>query len=61
MSGFLDDAKKFADSHEKQVDEGLEKVAQEVDERTENKYDNQIDSGLRAAEQHIGDGNPENN
>jgi MT0933-like antitoxin protein len=61
MSGFFDEAKELADSHEKQVDEGMEKIAQEVDERTGNKYDNQIDSGVRAAEKHVGDGNPGNN
>jgi hypothetical protein len=60
MSDLFDEAKKAADSHEKQVDQGITKAAEEAEERTGGKYDKQIDEGAPAAERHIGDGDPNN-
>lgn len=54
--GFMDKAKDFADDHDKQVDEGIEKAGQQVDQRTGNKYDSQVDKGVDAAQQHTGGG-----
>jgi len=53
---FLDKAKDFADKHDEQVDQGLEKAGDQVDERTGNKYSGQIDKGVDAAQQHTGAG-----
>jgi hypothetical protein len=54
--GFMDKAKDFADDHDKQVDEGIEKAGEQVDKRTGNKYDSQVDKGVDAAQQHTGAG-----
>jgi hypothetical protein len=53
---FMDKAKDFADDHDKQVDEGLEKAGDQVDERTGDKYSSQIDKGVDAAQQKTGEG-----
>ena len=60
MSDFLHEAEKFADSHEQQVDQGLERAGKEIDEHTDDRYDKEIDEGVRLAEQHIGDRQPDN-
>ena len=39
---FLDKAKEFADKHDKQVDQILEKVGDEVDKRTGHKHSAKI-------------------
>jgi hypothetical protein len=54
--GFMDKAKDFADDHDKQVDEGIEKAGDQVDKRTGNKYDSQVDKGVDQAQQRTGDG-----
>jgi class 3 adenylate cyclase len=54
--GFLDDAKDFADKHDKQVDEGLEKAGEQVDKRTGDKYDSQVDKAVDEAQRRTGDG-----
>lgn len=53
----LDDIKKFADDHDQQVDQGLEKAG----EAAGNKFghDDQIDKGVDWAQQHTGAGNSE--
>ncbi|WP_153040593.1 antitoxin [Actinoplanes sp. TFC3] len=56
MMGFMDQAKDFADKHDEQVDQGLEKAGDQVDQRTGNKYSDQIDKGVDAAQAHTGDG-----
>ena len=56
MSDFLHDAKQFADSHEQQVDRAVEGAGKEVDERTGNKYDKEVEKGEQAVEHHIGEG-----
>ena len=52
---FLDKAKDFADDHDKQVDQGLEKAGDQIDDRTGNKYSEQIDKGVEAAQESTGD------
>ncbi|XVV11883.1 antitoxin [Actinoplanes sp. CA-131856] len=54
--GFMDQAKDFADKHDKQVDEGLEKAGDQVDDRTGNKYSSQVDKGVDQAQERTGDG-----
>jgi len=53
---FMDQAKQFADKHDEQVDQGLEKVGDQVDQRTGDKYSDQIDKGVDQAQQRTGDG-----
>jgi hypothetical protein len=45
-----DEAKKFAGEHSDQVKEGLEKVGDFVDEKTGNRFGDQIDKGEQQAE-----------
>lgn len=54
--GFMDKAKDFADQHDKQVDQGLDKAGDQIDERTGNKYSSQIDKGVDQAQQRTGEG-----
>ncbi|MFI7304701.1 antitoxin [Micromonospora aurantiaca] len=56
MSDFMDKAKDFADKHDKQVDQGIEKAGDAADKRTGGKYDAQIDKGVDMAQQRTGDG-----
>ncbi|WFE33417.1 antitoxin [Micromonospora sp. WMMD975] len=56
MSSFMDKAKDFADKHDEQVDKGLDKAGDAVDQRTGGKYDKQIDKGVDMAQQHTGRG-----
>ncbi|SCE79428.1 antitoxin [Micromonospora mirobrigensis] len=56
MSDFMDKAQDFADKHDKQVDQGLDKAGDQVDQRTGGKYDNQIDKGVDMAQQRTGEG-----
>lgn len=53
---FLDKAKDFADKHDKQVDQLLEKVGDEVDKRTGHKYSGPIDKGVDEAQKRTGEG-----
>jgi len=53
---FMDKAKDFADDHDKQVDEGLEKAGDQVDDRTGAKYSEQIDRSVDEAQQRTGSG-----
>lgn len=53
---FLDKAKDLIDKHDEQVDEGLEKLGDEVDKRTGNKYSSQIDRGVDEAQKRTGEG-----
>ena len=54
--GFMDKAKDFADKHDEQVDQGIEKAGDQVDQRTGNKYASQVDKGQDAAQQRTGAG-----
>ena len=54
--GFMDKAKDFADDHDQQVDQGLEKAGDQIDDRTGNKYSSQIDQGVDQAQERTGTG-----
>lgn len=56
MGDFLDKARDFADKHDKQVDQGLDRVGDEVDKRTGNKHSEQIDRGVDQIQQRTGAG-----
>jgi hypothetical protein len=56
MSDFMDKAKNFADQHDEQVDKGLERAGDEVDERTGDKYGEKIDKGVDEAQERTGQG-----
>ncbi len=60
MSDFMDKAKDFADQHDKQVDQGIEKGGEQVDKRTGDKYDKQVDKGVQMAQQRTGQGDTDN-
>ena len=47
--GFLDDAKKLVDEHDDQVDEGIEKAGDLVDEKTGGKFADQVDKAQEAS------------
>jgi hypothetical protein len=53
---FMDKAKDFAEDHDKQVDEGVQKVGDQVDERTGEKYSSQVDKGVDTAQERTGTG-----
>jgi len=54
--GFLDDAKKFADEHDDQVDAAIEKAGDLADQKTGAKYSGQVDKAQDFAEEKTGDG-----
>ncbi|GAA4569175.1 hypothetical protein GCM10023176_25160 [Micromonospora coerulea] len=56
MSDFTDKAQDFADKHDKQVDQGLDKAGEMADQRTGGKYDEQTDKGVDMAQQRTGEG-----
>ena len=56
---FLDKAKDLADKHDDQVDSGLEKAGEQVDEHTGGKYSEQIDKGVDQAQERTGDDTPQ--
>jgi 4-alpha-glucanotransferase len=53
---FMDKAKKFADEHDEQVDQGIEKAGDQIDQRTGDKYSSQIDKGVDQAQERTGGG-----
>jgi hypothetical protein len=53
---FLDKAKDFSNDHDKQVDEGVQKVGDQADERTGEKHSAQIDKGVDFAQERTGSG-----
>jgi hypothetical protein len=53
---FLNKAKNFLDKHDKQVDQALEKVGEEVDKRTGRKHSGQIAKAVDEAQKRTGDG-----
>jgi MT0933-like antitoxin protein len=52
--GFMDKAKDFADQHDEQVDQGIEKAGDQVDQRTGGKHSDQIDKGVDQAQARTG-------
>ena len=56
MGGFMDKAQDFAEQHDDQVDQGLDKAGDMADQKTGGKYDEQIDKGVDAAQERTGQG-----
>ena len=56
MGDFMSKAQDFADKHDKQVDQGIEKAGDQADQRTGEKHSGQIDKGVDAAQQRTGEG-----
>jgi hypothetical protein len=56
MSDFLKKAKEFADKHDEQVDQGLEKLGDLIDDRTGNKHSGKIDRAVDEAQKRTGEG-----
>jgi MT0933-like antitoxin protein len=53
---FMDKAKDFAEEHDEQVDQGVQKAGDQVNKRTGDKYDQQVDKGVDMAQQRTGQG-----
>jgi hypothetical protein len=58
VNDFFDKAKEFADQHDEQVDEALHRAGEELDERTGQKYTEQIDRGVQEAQERTGGDRP---
>jgi hypothetical protein len=56
MNDFMDKAKDFADDHDKQVDDGLDRAGDQADKRTGGKYDEHIDKAVDQAQSRTGGG-----
>jgi hypothetical protein len=56
FSELADDAKKTAGEHSEQTDEGLKKAGQFADDKTDNKYDSEVQKGEQAGENYLGGG-----
>ncbi|MBL7257436.1 antitoxin [Paractinoplanes lichenicola] len=54
--GFMDKAKDFADKHDEQVDQGIEKAGDQVDQRTGDKYSSHVDRAQDEAQKRTGEG-----
>jgi hypothetical protein len=54
--GFMDDAEKFLDQHDEQVDQAVEKGGDLVDRQTGGKYADQVDKVQDVAEEKTGSG-----
>ena len=54
--GFMDKAKDMAGKHDEQVDQGIEKAGDQIDDRTGNKHSDQIDKGVDQAQARTGQG-----
>lgn len=52
--GFLDDAKKFVDEHDDQVDKAIQKAGDIIDEKTDGKYEGQVDKAQSFLEDQTG-------
>jgi MT0933-like antitoxin protein len=51
----MDKAKDFADQHDEQVDQGLEKAGDVADQRTGGGHSDQIDRGVDIAQERTGE------
>ena len=56
MSDFLKKADEFADKHDEQVDTGVEKAGDAVDQRTGDKHSAQVDRGVDEVQKRTGAG-----
>jgi hypothetical protein len=54
FSDFADKAKDLAGQHQEQSDEAFDKAADVANERTGGRFDSQVQSGERAAENYMG-------
>jgi hypothetical protein len=54
--GFMDKAKDAVNKHDDQVDKGLDKAGDQIDDRTGNKHSDQIDKGVDQAQARTGGG-----
>jgi hypothetical protein len=54
MPDFMDEAKKLASEHSDLTDKGLDEAVKEAEERTGNKYNNQIEGGEEKLEGYLG-------
>jgi MT0933-like antitoxin protein len=52
--GIADKAKEFLGEHDDQVDKGLDKGGDMLDERTDGKYSDKIDTGVDKAQEGLG-------
>ncbi|HVC73490.1 MAG TPA: antitoxin [Mycobacteriales bacterium] len=52
----MDKAKEFADEHDEQIDQALDKVGDFADDKTGGKYSEQIDRGVDTAQERTGEG-----
>jgi len=59
MPDFMDEAKNLAGEHSDVVDKGLDQAAQEAENKTGGKFDNQIKDGEQQAENFL-DGDQQN-
>ena len=53
---YIDDAKKFIDHHDDQVDQAIEKAGDLVDDKTDGKFADKVDQAQDIAEEKTGDG-----
>jgi hypothetical protein len=58
MGDFLDKVKNFADQHDDKVDEALEKIGEQADQRTGHEHTEQIDKIVDLAQEHTGPREP---
>lgn len=56
--GLLDDIKAAADSHEDQVEQGIDKLGDAIDAKTDNKYASQVDQAQAFLKDKIGKQEP---
>ena len=52
--GFLDDAEKFIDEHDEQVDQAIDKAGDLVDQKTDGKFEGQVDQAQAFLEDKTG-------
>ena len=53
IGDFVDKAKDLAAEHEEEVSDGIDKIADMVDDKTEGKYSDQIDQGADKAKDFV--------
>ena len=56
MSKLVDKAKELLGKHDDKVDQGLDKVGEQADQRTGQKYTGGVDKGTRMAKERTGEG-----
>lgn len=61
LGGLGDKAKDFASQHQDQVDQGVDKAGDAVNQRTDDKYEDQVTKGEDAVRDHLDDGDDSGN